>query len=415
MRELEAKATKDVERNLSRDLVQEEEQLMEEKKKKKDDKKKKEAAQKKATEQKIKVPEQIKPSVSQPQPANSDNGTSTATSTNNNAKRATASNQQPPPPQQQQPQQEQQQQQPQALPRYPREVPPRFRHQEHKQLLKRGQHFPVIAANLGSAVKVLNSQSESSAVTNQQPQNNGEVQNSKSQSDINHNTSGSHYENCQRGPVSSTSDCSTSCKNAVNDLLEKEAWPSAPGSDPELAPECIDADSASNSESERNITVMASGNTGGEKDGLRNSTGLGSQSKFVVGSSSNNVGHGSSTGPWGFPHGALISTCQVSVDAPESKPESSNNRMNAWGTVSSSSNGGLNPSTLNSASNHGAWPVLENNGLALKGPVGSGSSGINIQCSTIGQMPNNQNINSKVSGSSTHGTWGSLQTGVWAS
>lgn len=311
MRELEAKATKDVERNLSRDLVQEEEQLMEEKKRKKDDKKKKEAAQKKATEQKIKVPEQIKPSVSQPQPANSDNGTSTATSTNNNAKRATASNQQPPPPpqqpqQQQQQEQQQQQQQPQALPRYPREVPPRFRHQEHKQLLKRGQHFPVIAANLGSAVKVLNSQSESSAVTNQQPQNNGEVQNSKSQSDINHNTSGSHYENCQRGPVSSPSGCSTSCKNAVNDLLEKEAWPSAPGSDPELASECIDADSASNSESERNITVMASGNTGGEKDGLRNSTGLGPQSKFVVGSSSNNVGHVLIMAPWGKPHGPVL-------------------------------------------------------------------------------------------------------------
>ncbi|PNI23123.1 TNRC6A isoform 2, partial [Pan troglodytes] len=36
--------------------------------------------------------------------------------------------------------------------------------------------------NLGSAVKVLNSQSESSALTNQQPQNNGEVQNSKNQS-----------------------------------------------------------------------------------------------------------------------------------------------------------------------------------------------------------------------------------------
>ena len=135
------------------------------------------------------VPEQIKPSVSQPQPANSNNGTSTATSTNNNAKRATANNpQQPQPPQQppqppQQPQQPQPQPQPpQALPRYPREVPPRFRHQEHKQLLKRGQHFPVIAANLGSAVKVLSSQSESSALTNQQPQNNGEVQNSKNQS-----------------------------------------------------------------------------------------------------------------------------------------------------------------------------------------------------------------------------------------
>ena len=134
------------------------------------------------------VPEQIKPSVSQPQPANSNNGTSTATSTNNNAKRATANSQQQqqqqqPQPQQQQPQQlPQPQPPPQALPRYPREVPPRFRHQEHKQLLKRGQHFPVIAANLGSAVKVLSSQSESSALTNQQPQNNGEVQISKNQS-----------------------------------------------------------------------------------------------------------------------------------------------------------------------------------------------------------------------------------------
>ncbi|XP_013360255.1 PREDICTED: trinucleotide repeat-containing gene 6A protein isoform X7 [Chinchilla lanigera] len=404
----------------NRDLVQEEEQLMEEKKKKKDDKKKKEAAQKKATEQKIKVPEQIKPSVSQPQPANSNNGTSTATSTNNNAKRATANSQQPqpqpqpPPPAQQQPPQQQQQQapqqQPQALPRYPREVPPRFRHQEHKQLLKRGQHFPVIAAKLGSAVKVLSSQSESSAVTAQQPQNNGEVQSSKTQSDTNHSTSGPHYERSQQGPVSPPSDSRTDCRNAaVDDLLEKEAWPSVPGSDPELASECVDADSASSSESERNITIMASGSTASDKESLRSSAGLGSQNKFVVGSSSNNVGHGGSPGPWGFSHGAIISTCQVSVDAPESKSESSNNRVNAWGTVGSSSNGGLNPSTLNSASNHGAWPVLDNNGLALKGPVGSGSSGINIPCSTIGQLPNNQSINSKVSSSSTHGTWGSLQ------
>lgn len=210
--------------------------------------------------------------------------------------------------------------------------------------------------------------------------------------------------------MSSTSDSSTNCKNAVvNDSPEKEAWPSAPGSDPELVSECMDADSASSSESERPITIMASGSTGGENDGLRNSAGLGSQNKFVVGSSSNNVGHGNSTGPWGFSHGAVISTCPASVDAPESKSESSNSRMNAWGTVSSPSNGGLNPSTLNSASNHGAWPVLENNGLALKGPVGSGSSGINIQCSPLGQMPNNQSINSKVGGASTHGTWGSLQ------
>lgn len=107
------------------------------------------------------VPEQTKTSVSQPQPVTS-NGTSTATSTNNNAKRATANNQQQ-----------------QTLPRYPpREVPPRFRHQEQKQLLKRGQQLPVIAANLGSTPKVLNGQSGGSTVTTKQPVTNGEVPNS---------------------------------------------------------------------------------------------------------------------------------------------------------------------------------------------------------------------------------------------
>lgn len=107
------------------------------------------------------VPEQTKTSVSQPQPVTS-NGTSTVTSTNNNAKRATANSQQQ-----------------QTLPRYPpREVPPRFRHQEQKQLLKRGQQLPVIAANLGSTPKVLNGQSGGSTVTNKQPVTNGEVPNS---------------------------------------------------------------------------------------------------------------------------------------------------------------------------------------------------------------------------------------------
>lgn len=170
----------------------------------------------------------------------------------------------------------------------------------------------------------------------------------------------------------------------------------------------MDTDSASSSGSERNLVIMASGSTGGESDGIRNGVGHGSQNKFVVGSNSNNVGNGSINGPWGLSHGTIISTCQVSVDAPDSKSESSNNRMNAWGTINSSSNGGLNPSTLNSNGNHGAWPVLENNGHALKGSVGSGNSGTNIQCSTIGQISNSQSINSKVGGSA-HGSWGSLQ------
>lgn len=102
------------------------------------------------------MPEQTKTSVSQPQPVTS-TGTSTGTSTTNNAKRAPASSQQQP------------------LPRYPpREVPPRFRHQEQKQLLKRGQQLPVIAANLGSAP----GQAGGSTGTSNQPVTNGEVPNS---------------------------------------------------------------------------------------------------------------------------------------------------------------------------------------------------------------------------------------------
>ncbi|KAJ8357613.1 hypothetical protein SKAU_G00204070 [Synaphobranchus kaupii] len=99
--------------------------LMEEKKKKKqEEKKKKEAAQKKAAEQNTKVPDSAKPSplpccissVSLPAPPVCSSG---------NGKRSPGSAQPPQPP---------------PAPRYPpREVPPRFRQHEHKQLLKRGQ------------------------------------------------------------------------------------------------------------------------------------------------------------------------------------------------------------------------------------------------------------------------------------
>lgn len=73
------------------------------------------------------MPEPIKTSLSQPQPAGTSTSTSTSTITNNNnGKRASANGQQP------------------AASRYlPREVPPRFRQQEQKQLLKRGQPLPA--------------------------------------------------------------------------------------------------------------------------------------------------------------------------------------------------------------------------------------------------------------------------------
>ncbi|KAG9349766.1 hypothetical protein JZ751_026119 [Albula glossodonta] len=106
--ELEAIATKEAEEKQNRDILREkEEQLMEERKKRKDEKKKKEAGLKKASEQKNKVPEHIKSSLNQPQPANPKSDTSTVTSIVSNARRAPASSHA------------------QVPPRYPpREVPP---------------------------------------------------------------------------------------------------------------------------------------------------------------------------------------------------------------------------------------------------------------------------------------------------
>lgn len=73
------------------------------------------------------MPEPTKTCSSQPQPAGTGTSTSTSTlSSSGNGKRASAGGQQP------------------AASRYlPREVPPRFRQQEQKQLLKRGQPLPA--------------------------------------------------------------------------------------------------------------------------------------------------------------------------------------------------------------------------------------------------------------------------------
>uniref|UniRef100_A0ABI8A3Z2 UBA domain-containing protein n=2 Tax=Felis catus TaxID=9685 RepID=A0ABI8A3Z2_FELCA len=80
-----------------------------------------------AADQKTKVPEPPKTCSSQPQPAGTAASVCTsALPSGGNGKRASASSQQP------------------AAPRYlPREVPPRFRQQEQKQLLKRGQPLPA--------------------------------------------------------------------------------------------------------------------------------------------------------------------------------------------------------------------------------------------------------------------------------
>ncbi len=56
------------------------------------------------------------------------------------------------------------------------------------------------------------------------------------------------YEN---SPWSSGSPCSDSNSNWGKVIVDKGPWPSITGSDPELASECMDADSASSSGSEK--------------------------------------------------------------------------------------------------------------------------------------------------------------------
>ncbi|KAG8557528.1 hypothetical protein GDO81_016652 [Engystomops pustulosus] len=396
MRELEAAATKDIEGSLRRSAAQEEEvQLMEERKNRKNDKKKKEAASKKASDQKNKVPEQI---LSQPQPVNGNSGISTVTSIqNNNAKRPTALAS--PQPQQQ------------AVSRYPREVPPRFRHQEQKPPVKRGQQIPGIAASLGLATKVLNQESESSSAVCQErtspedqpgmPPIRDLVSHSPNQLDINHGSLGSHYESSHWGSVSSNGDPGTTWDKVIVDGTDKEAWPSITGSSPDLASECMDIESTANCGLEKGHIVPFGENVG-EMDTVRNGIGHSSQSKILVGSNSNNAGNGSINGPWGVTHGPMISTCQ---DGPDSKSDSRHNRINAWGTVNNSMNGVVNPSTLNMNGNRGAWPVLDSNGHTHKG---SNNTGTNVPSSTIGQVSNNRCINPKM-GSSNPGSWGNIQ------
>ncbi|KAG2455989.1 TNR6A protein, partial [Polypterus senegalus] len=377
-----------------RSLVQEkEEQLMEEKKKRKDEKKKKEAALKKATEQKSKVPEPTKPSSSQPPPANCISSTSPVTSNISNAKRVSASNQQ------------------QASPRYPpREVPPRFRNHEQKQLLKRVQQLPAPGVELGgqgsnSAPSLLSVNDGQLLKSNENcagmPPIRDLVSHSPNQSDLNHSGLGSHYENSHWVPGSAGSDSSTTWDRVIVDGCDKEAWPSITGSDPEFASECIDADSASSSGSEKNLSIMASASSAGIHESTRNS----SQSQQMVGNVSNNVSNGSINGPWDLPHGSVLSTHQGSVEGINGKlHDNSHNNINVWSSPSSASSGGINPSTLNPNANHGAWCLLEGNGTKAQLPVGNGSNGSNLQRSTVGQ----QNSNSTSMCVSSRGSWNSL-------
>ncbi|XP_053565621.1 trinucleotide repeat-containing gene 6C protein [Bombina bombina] len=360
---------------------------MEEKKKKKqEEKKKKDAAQKKAAEQKTKVPDTNKTSSTQLQPA----GTSTSTSnvTNSNGKRASASGQQT------------------AASRYlPREVPPRFRQQEQKQLLKRGQPLP-----LGALVSASTAQDtgQSGASPPLQQGACGLHLPAKTHSDLSHSGSGDHYENSPWGQQT-THQGETSCSwdKVIIERTDKKVWPSITGTESESASECTtDTDSASNCGSEK--SSMATGSAQDNFNGhTKKTNGNNGTNGALIQSTSNQSAHGASgtngnfARVWGIAPGSNsgISHCSPNGDGKMDNMIGEGRSQNCWGA--SNSNTGINLN-LNPNANPAAWPVLGHEGAM----GGSNSSSICSPISAIGHNINNQNGNL----SGTLSAWRSVQS-----
>ncbi|XP_062937426.1 trinucleotide repeat-containing gene 6C protein isoform X5 [Cynocephalus volans] len=364
---------------------------MEEKKKKKqEEKKKKEGAQKKAADQKTKVPEPTKTCSSQPQPAGTGTSTSTSTISNSsNGKRASASGQQP------------------AVSRYlPREVPPRFRQQEQKQLLKRGQPLPTGTPTSGSP-----SQGAGLAGGSPPPLPGAGTQHhpSKLQTDLSHSGLADHYENSHWGQQPTyRSEANCTWDKGIIDRTDKEAWPSITGTETESASECTtDTDSASNCGSEN--SSMATGSAQGNFTGhTKKTNGNNGTNGTLVQSPSNQSalgagganGNGSAARVWGVATGSNSGLAHCSISSGDGKMDNmigDGRSQNCWGA--SNSNAGINLN-LNPNANPAAWPVLGHEGTVATGNPSSICSPV----SAIGQNMGNQNGNP----TGTLGAWGNL-------
>ncbi|XP_076399932.1 trinucleotide repeat-containing gene 6C protein isoform X3 [Peromyscus maniculatus bairdii] len=371
--------------------TQEEERLMEEKKKKKqEDKKKKEGAQKKAADPKTKVPELTKTCSSQPQPAGTSTSTSTSTlSSSSNGKRSSACGQQP------------------AASRYlPREVPPRFRQQEQKQLLKRGQPLPT-----GTLTSVSPAQAARPAGASPPPLPGAGTQQhpSKLQPDLGHSGLADHYENSHWGQQPSyRSEANCSWDKVTIDRTEQEVWPSTPVTETESASACpTDTDPASNCGSEN--SSMATGSAQGSFTGHPKKTnGNNGPSGALVQSPSNQSalgasgtnGNGGVARVWGVATGSSSGLTHCSVGGGDGKMDNmigDGRSQNCWGA--SNSNAGINLN-LNPNANPAAWPVLGHEGTVATGNPSSICSPV----SAIGQNMGSQNGNPV----GTLGAWGNL-------
>ncbi|XP_011897695.1 PREDICTED: trinucleotide repeat-containing gene 6C protein isoform X9 [Cercocebus atys] len=336
------------------------------------------------------MPEPTKTCSSQPQPAGTSTSTSTSTiSSSNNGKRSCAGGQQP------------------AASRYlPREVPPRFRQQEQKQLLKRGQPLPT-----GTLTSVSPTQGAGPAGVSPPPLPGVGTQHhpSKLQPDLSHSGLADHYENSHWGQQPTyRSEANCSWDKVIIDRTDKEAWPSITGTETESASECTtDTDSASNCGSENSsmATGSAQGNFTGHTKKTNGNNGTNgalvqspsNQSALGAGGANSN---GSATRVWGVATGSSSGLAHCSISGGDGKMDTmigDGRSQNCWGA--SNSNAGINLN-LNPNANPAAWPVLGHEGTVATGNPSSICSPV----SAIGQNVGNQNGNP----TGTLGAWGNL-------
>ncbi|KAF4092314.1 hypothetical protein AMELA_G00019450 [Ameiurus melas] len=320
---------------------------MEEKKKKKqEEKKKKEAAQKKAAEQETKVPDSAKHSPAPLPPANpstTNPSVSSASSSGANGKRASSSTQQ--------------QQQQSAVQRYPpREVPPRFRQHEHKQLLKRGQPLPA-----GSLAVVLPS-STSPTVQSFPSQSHPDLPLQSGRS--------AQYESPHWGhtPINCSATIVTSGKSGWDQLIidksDTEEWPSISRSESHIPAGCTSDTEIVNSNKD-SMSMATGGSQQGHFSTNHPSKATNSHSGGIL-SSQSGVSRGWGSGP-------------SPAVAGEGKSDGSSASLGArtWG----SSNFNLN---LNPNANPSAWPVLGHEGTGVGGSSGVSNQAPSNICSQPG-------------------------------
>uniref|UniRef100_G1SQE2 Trinucleotide repeat containing adaptor 6C n=1 Tax=Oryctolagus cuniculus TaxID=9986 RepID=G1SQE2_RABIT len=333
---------------------------------------------------KAKVPEPTKTCSSQPQPAGTSTSTSTSTvSSSNNGKRACASGQQP------------------AASRYlPREVPPRFRQQEQKQLLKRGQPLPT-----GTLTSASPAQAAGPAGASPPPLPGASAQPppSKLPADLGHSGLADHYESSRCGQQPTyRSEAGCSWDKVSLDRPDKEAW------EPESASECpADADPACSCAPEN--SSMATGSAPGSfpahtkktngSNGTSGTLGQSPSSQSALGAGGAN-GDGGAARVWGVATGSSSGLAHCSVGGGDGKMDSmigDGRSQNCWSAASASAGISLN---LNPNANPAAWPVLGHEGTVATGSPSSVCSPV----SAIGQTLGSQNGNPP----GTLGAWGNL-------